>query len=74
LTATSGTLTFTGSGQSVSANNATVKNVNIGSSASVTLTSALNIQGGSNYGTLTVSNGGTLNSAGYLTQKIRCER
>lgn len=69
LTATSGTLTFTGSGQSVSANNATVKNVNIGSSASVTLTSALNIQGGSNYGTLTVSNGGTLNSAGYLTLK-----
>jgi hypothetical protein len=46
-----------------------VKNVNIGSSASVTLTSALNIQGGSNYGTLTVSNGGTLNSAGYLTLK-----
>ncbi len=69
LTATSGTLTFTGSGQSVSANNATVKNVNIGSTASVTLTSALNIQGGSNYGTLTVSNGGTLNSAGYLTLK-----
>jgi hypothetical protein len=69
LTATSGTLTFTGSGQSVSANNATVKNVNIGSTASVTLTSALNIQGGSNYGTLTVSNGGTLNSSGYLTLK-----
>jgi hypothetical protein len=69
LTATSGTLTFTGTGQSVSGNNATVKNVNIGSSASVTLTSALNIQGGSNYGTLTVSNGGTLNSAGYLTLK-----
>ncbi len=69
LTATSGTLTFTGSGQSVSANNATVKNVNIASTASVTLTSALNIQGGSNYGTLTVSSGGTLNSAGYLTLK-----
>lgn len=69
LTATSGTLTFTGSGQTVSANNATVKNVNIGSSAAVTLSSALNIQGGTNYGTLTVANGGTLNSAGYLTLK-----
>ncbi len=70
INATSGTLTFNGSSaQSVDLNGATVKNVNIGSSASVTLSSGLNIQGGTNFGTLTVSSGGTLATGGNLTLK-----
>ena len=70
INATTGTLTFNGSSaQSVSLNDATVKNVIIGSTASVTLTSGLNIQSGSNRGTLSVVNGGTLATGGFLTLK-----
>lgn len=70
LNASSGSLTYNGStAQSVSLNGATVKNVNIGSSASVTLSSGMNIQGGSNHGTLTVSSGGSLTTGGNLTLK-----
>lgn len=70
INAASGTLTFNGSSaQSVDLNGATVKNVNIGSSANVTLSSGLNIQGGTNFGTLTVSSGGTLATGGNLTLK-----
>ena len=70
LTASSGSLTYNGSSsQTVSLNGATVKDVNIGSSASVSLSSAMNIQGGTNHGTLTVSNGGVLTTGGNLTLK-----
>lgn len=70
LNASSGSLTYNGSAaQSVSLNGATVKDVNIGSSASVTLSSGMNIQAGTNHGTLTVSSGGTLTTGGNLTLK-----
>lgn len=70
INATSGTLTYNGSSaQSVSLNGATVKNVTIGSAASVTLTSGVNIQGGSNRGILSVVGGGTLATGGFLTLK-----
>ena len=71
LNATQGTLTFNGSSaQTVEINggelNSTVKNVKVGSSASVTLAQRLAIQGGTNHGTLTVANGGVLTTGGNL--------
>ena len=69
ISSSAGVIEFLGTSQSVSAGGASLKTVNIGSTASVTLTSAMNIPGGSGSGTLTVSSGGTLNANGYLTLK-----
>ncbi len=69
IASSAGVIEFLGTSQNVSAGGASLKTVTIGSTASVTLTSALNIPGGTGSGTLTVSSGGTLNANGYLTLK-----
>ena len=69
ISSSAGVIEFLGTSQSVSAGGASLKTVNIGSTASVTLTSAMIIPGGTGSGTLTVSSGGTLNANGYLTLK-----
>ncbi len=68
LNATTGTLVFSGTSQSVSINT-TVKNISVTGNATVSLQSPVTIQGGTSFGTLTVESGSILTTNGNLTMQ-----